>query len=227
MDGVYVHVLAGRRFKGHLQIGSCSHPSRLVANLRRHDQAPHSAMLHLAYTLVIIWTVSEVFLGWWKRSKDRSADANSLRLLWGSAIVFMSAGFTTVHMVRAGRFPLADWAVVLVVGLFAAGIALRWYAIVSLGRFFTVNVAIRDDHHIVTAGPYGIIRHPSYTGLLMMMLAIAISFGNWISALVAFVPFTAALLWRIRIEEAALVRNFGAQYDAYSAKTKRLIPWIY
>lgn len=208
-------------------MGDCSRQSRLVANLSRHDQAPHSAMLHLAYTLVIIWTVSEVILGWWKRSKDRSADANSLRLLWGSAVVFMSAGFTTAHMVRAGQFALPHWSLLLIVALFAAGIALRWYAIVSLGRFFTVNVAIREDHHIVTAGPYGIIRHPSYTGLLMMMLAIAIAFENWISALVAFVPFTAALLWRIRIEEAALVRNFGAEYDAYAAQTKRLIPWIY
>ncbi len=119
---------------------------------------------------------------------------------------------------------LPHWSLLLIVALFVAGIGLRWHAIVSLGRFFTVNVAIREDHHIVTAGPYGLIRHPSYTGLMMMMLAIAISFGNWISALVAFVPFTAALLWRIRIEEAARVKNFERNTMPTPLKRNALFP---
>jgi protein-S-isoprenylcysteine O-methyltransferase len=68
--------------------------------------------------------------------------------------------------------------------LFAAGLALRWYAIVYLGRFFTVNVAISKDHRLIDTGPYRFIRHPSYTGAIMAFVGVFASgfcLHNWAS----------------------------------------------
>ena len=64
---------------------------------------------------------------------------------------------------------------------FVVGIAIRWYAIVYLGRFFTVNVAIAADHRLIDSGPYRFVRHPSYIGALMAFLGLGLTLGNWVS----------------------------------------------
>ncbi len=71
------------------------------------------------------------------------------------------------------------------------------------------------------------MRHPSYTGLAISFLGFGISVGNWISLLLAIVPTTAMLLYRIKIEEAVLSEMFGDEYENYCANTKRLIPFVY
>ena len=105
--------------------------------------------------------------------------------------------------------------------------ALRWYAIFYLGRLFTVNVAIAADHTLIDSGPYRTIRHPSYTGALLVFLGLGISFGNWLSLIIVVVPTSLAFMQRIAIEEAALARALGDSYLRYMARTKRLIPGVY
>ena len=68
--------------------------------------------------------------------------------------------------------------------LFAAGLLLRWWAIISLGRFFIVNVTIEKDHELVERGPFRIVRHPLYTGVLLAFVGYALSLGNWAALLV-------------------------------------------
>jgi len=80
---------------------------------------------------------------------------------------------------------------------------------------------------LVDSGPYKLIRHPSYTGLLIFIVGVALCFGNVVSALVLLVPFGALMLRRMRIEEAALSRALGDAYSSYMNRTKRLIPGIY
>ncbi|HEU6448587.1 MAG TPA: isoprenylcysteine carboxylmethyltransferase family protein [Verrucomicrobiae bacterium] len=109
----------------------------------------------------------------------------------------------------------------------ALGIVLRWYAILYLGRFFTVNVAIAEDHRLIDTGPYHFIRHPSYTGSLLSALGVAMSLQNWISFLIVFVSILAVTLWRIHIEEQALAEGLGQPYRSYMKRTKRLVPGIY
>jgi protein-S-isoprenylcysteine O-methyltransferase len=111
--------------------------------------------------------------------------------------------------------------------LFAFGLALRWYSIIHLGRFFTTNVAIAKDHHLIDSGPYRFIRHPSYAGSLMAALGFTLIFANWASLLAILVPVCAVTLWRIHIEEEALVEALGEPYCTYMKRTKRLIPMIY
>jgi protein-S-isoprenylcysteine O-methyltransferase len=111
--------------------------------------------------------------------------------------------------------------------LFVTGILLRWYSIIHLGRFFTVDVAISAEHRVIDSGPYRFVRHPSYTGALIAFIGVGLYVRNWISLLLLILPITAAFLWRIRIEEQALIAGLGEDYRRYAARTKRLIPFLY
>ncbi len=111
--------------------------------------------------------------------------------------------------------------------LFLGGLALRWYSIGYLGRFFTVDVSISAEHKLIDSGPYRYIRHPSYTGALFVLVGLGFCFGNWLSIFFLTVPIVCAFLWRIRIEESALTEALGEDYRAYMQRTKRLIPFVY
>jgi len=104
---------------------------------------------------------------------------------------------------------------------------LRWWSVVHLGRFFTVNVAVSVDQPVVDTGPYRWIRHPSYAGMLMIVAGIGVCFGNLVSILVILIPMIALMLKRMRIEEEALANALGDAYRNYIGRTKRLIPALY
>src|SRR6202035_958587 len=108
--------------------------------------------------------------------------------------------------------------------LFLLCFVLRWWAIIHLGRFFTVNVAIHAGHHLVDTGPYRYLRHPSYTGALLMVFGFVCSFAHWASMLIIVGSCLSVILYRVRIEEAALLEGLGEPYRDYCRRTKRLIP---
>jgi protein-S-isoprenylcysteine O-methyltransferase len=111
--------------------------------------------------------------------------------------------------------------------MFIFGIVLRWFAILYLGRFFTVNVAIHADHQVVDSGPYRFIRHPSYTGGLLTAVGFSMTLNNWGSFVIIVLPCVAVTLWRIHLEEQALRAALGERYSSYMWRTRRLIPFIY
>ncbi|HJZ34082.1 MAG TPA: isoprenylcysteine carboxylmethyltransferase family protein [Xanthobacteraceae bacterium] len=110
--------------------------------------------------------------------------------------------------------------------LFAVGGALRIWPVYVLGNRFSGLVAIQPGHTLVTTGIYGVIRHPSYLGMLINALGWGLAFRSWAGVLLAalLLPLVAA---RIRSEEALLRAQFGAEYDAYCARTSRLIPGVF
>jgi protein-S-isoprenylcysteine O-methyltransferase Ste14 len=112
------------------------------------------------------------------------------------------------------------------VALFAAGGALRIWPVFVLGRRFSGLVAIQPGHTLVTSGAYGLIRHPSYLGLLVNSLGWALTFRSAVGVLLTALIIP-PLLARIRAEERLLRTQFGDEYDAYCAGTARLIPGIY
>jgi protein-S-isoprenylcysteine O-methyltransferase Ste14 len=184
----------------------------------------------LFYFFAIVWPVSEVILGLLTRAKRAShtiRDRGSLVLVWASIAV----GIAAANLVRPrgvgsmGAPPALFLSVALALLLF--GLALRWTAILTLGRFFTPNVAIQPGQRIVRTGVYRHIRHPAYTGMLLAFLGVGVAFNNWLSLLVIFIPVTAALLYRIRVEESVLAETLGREYTDYCHATKRLLPGIY
>ena len=181
--------------------------------------------------LVVIWASSELWLGWKRRSDDRSRlrDAGTLRLLLvtvyaciGLAVwlSYQESGHVSSLTVRTSLF----WTGLL---LMATGLALRFWAIRVLARFFTVDVNIQPGHELIRHGPYRWLRHPSYTGSLMTFLGFGLALGNVVSLLVVLAPVTVAFVWRMRVEERVLAEAFPSQYPEYARQTKRLIPFVW
>ena len=110
--------------------------------------------------------------------------------------------------------------------LLYTGIALRLYAIAMLGTFFTTTVAVAPGQTVIDRGPYRRIRHPSYTGLLLILLGCSLGLANWLSLLVIMGSALIGLTYRIRVEEAALQEQLGQPYREYMRSTKRLIPFV-
>jgi protein-S-isoprenylcysteine O-methyltransferase Ste14 len=110
--------------------------------------------------------------------------------------------------------------------LFAAGGALRIWPVFVLGHRFSGLVAIQPGHTLVTGGVYGVIRHPSYLGLLINSLGWALAFRSMVGVLLTALTIP-PLIARIRAEERLLHTQFGDEYDAYRSRTWRLLPGIY
>ena len=96
----------------------------------------------------------------------------------------------------------------------------------TLGRFFQYRIEVQPDHHVVTGGPYRYVRHPSYTGVALVVLGIALAAGAVLSLVVTFVLSSVGLIVRIRAEERQLTDALGVQYQRFAAKRKRLIPGL-
>ena len=111
--------------------------------------------------------------------------------------------------------------------LMLAGIAFRQWAIFVLGRFFSTTVRILSDHRIVTNGPYRVIRHPSYTGALLILVGLGLGSRTLAGTLIIVVLFGIVYNYRISVEEKALRAEFGQEYISYAKKTKRLIPFLF
>lgn len=110
--------------------------------------------------------------------------------------------------------------------LYTAGGLLRLWPVFVLGRRFSGLVAIQPGHTLVTTGVYYVIRHPSYLGMLILSLGWALAFRSWIGVILAALTIPPVIA-RIRAEEALLSSQFGAEYQAYRARTSRLIPGLY
>ena len=110
--------------------------------------------------------------------------------------------------------------------LFTLGGLLRLAPVFVLGRRFSGLVAIQPDHRLVTGGIYGMIRHPSYLGLFIAALGWGLAFRAWVGVAIAL-SMLVVLLARIKAEERLLSQTFGAAYEAYRARTWRLVPYLF
>ncbi len=108
-----------------------------------------------------------------------------------------------------------------------AGIGLRLWSFKALGRYFTFAIVISPDQPVVTNGPYHVVRHPSYTGGLLIYIGIGLMSGNWVGlAAMTLLPL-AVIVWRIHIEENALLTTLDDRYRSYASHNKRLVPLIW
>ena len=186
-------------------------------------------MSYIFEILWICWLLSEILLNRLVRSKNpdsKKVDKNSLNLIWIAIVISMTLGILSANYWSATIMP-AGIALYLGSGFIIAGMIIRFTAVWSLGKFFTVNLGIQDNHRLVRTGLYKYIRHPSYSGSLLSFAGFCLSLNNWLSLLIIMIPVIATFINRINIEEKLLLGQFGSEYEEYKRKTKRLVPLIY
>jgi protein-S-isoprenylcysteine O-methyltransferase Ste14 len=186
--------------------------------------------MSLALELGLIYLISEILLTLTRRSRSKTAtkqDRSTLGIIWLVIAVSIVTGVFVAQNFHAATLPHGRVLGLAAVVLFVAGLILRWWAIITLGRFFTVDVTIEKDHELVERGPFHVVRHPSYTGVLLAFFGLALSLRNWAALLVVLLPIGAAFIHRMNVEEDALSRALGACYTQYMKRTKRLVPFVY
>lgn len=179
---------------------------------------------------LIAWCASEAALAVMRRSRPWKIgqDRLSYWVIWLSFLITILAALGVSKVDTIGRMallaPFAGYAGCVVI---AAGVATRWVAVATLGRQFALQVSIVEDHRMVDHGIYKRIRHPSYLGLLVSFVGFGLTLQDWISLSVALVLPLAAVLYRISVEQKVLLVHFGARYEEYCRRTKRLLPGVY
>ena len=109
----------------------------------------------------------------------------------------------------------------------AMGLLLRGWAIRTLGTFFTSTVQVTSGQSVIDSGPYRLLRHPSYTGTLVHSIGIAIAMASGVSLMTTLLVSVPAYLYRIAVEEHALLAELGESYHMYRLKTWKLVPLLY
>jgi protein-S-isoprenylcysteine O-methyltransferase Ste14 len=116
---------------------------------------------------------------------------------------------------------------ILAVAIALGSVWLTLTAIWTLGKQWNVRATLVEDHKLITTGPYRIVRHPIYLGMLGMMIATGIAGSYWHVLLVAIVLAVAGTVVRIRYEERLLLEAFGQEFEAYRGNVRALLPWVY
>ena len=181
----------------------------------------------IALTAVLFALTGAALFSSGNLSPGEREDKGNRWVIAAFGVIGVLAAYLPAYTERKGIWILDGDAVRwLGVGLFAIGGVLRIWPVFVLGRRFSGLVAIQPGHALVTSGVYGVIRHPSYLGLLVNALGWALAFRSGVGVLLTalLVP---PLLVRIRAEEKLLRDQFGGEYEAYCRRTWRLIPGLY
>lgn len=188
-----------------------------------------SAELDIILLICFLWGVTEIagqLLARRLRSRIevKTSDRGSRNVIWLSFFFFI---FISIFFAENGIAPIPDLFFYVGIAVMLIGILLRQWAIHVLGKFFSTKVSIIKSHRIVKDGPYSIIRHPSYTGGLLIIIGLGLAMRTWAGTLLIIILSGVAYYYRINLEEKALRAEFGKEYEEYAKKTKRLIPYVF
>jgi protein-S-isoprenylcysteine O-methyltransferase Ste14 len=191
----------------------------------------------LAYTSPYTWFFWAVFLVAYvpeflviaraKPAPGDHTDRGSMTLIIIASWLAFPAAFTVASW---PRFALPTHHViwfVLGLAILLAGSALRHYCFRTLGRYFTGNVKVQANQPVIEHGAYRFVRHPSYTGGMLMFLGTGLALTNWLSALILLGMGAVTYSYRVRVEEQALGNSLGQPYLEYMRRTKRFIPFVF
>jgi protein-S-isoprenylcysteine O-methyltransferase Ste14 len=191
-------------------------------------QTNHLAGL-LFLTTVSAWGMMELSQRSNVRREGAQRIGGGLSRLVGLAIVIATAVVVNVapHVVpmaaiRPGAVAFAAGMVILL-----AGLVLRGWSFKTLGQYFTHTVMVSSDQPVIAAGPYRLLRHPSYSAVLLGCIGVGLATANWAGLAGLMLLTLTPLLWRIHIEEHALLATLGDRYRAYAAQHKRLVPLVW
>jgi protein-S-isoprenylcysteine O-methyltransferase Ste14 len=189
--------------------------------------------LYIIILLIIpaIWFAYEAWLVYRDRKQGKgntqidrgTRNFNIIGLIIGISGAAILSGISASFFPGA-RSPIYFW---VGVGIMLMGLALRIWAVQTLGNSFRTTVETHINQKVINYGPYKLIRHPSYTGSHLICLGYGIAVQNWLSLAFAVIIPLLVLLYRIHVEEPVLLASMGEEYREYQKRTKKIIPWIY
>jgi protein-S-isoprenylcysteine O-methyltransferase Ste14 len=129
---------------------------------------------------------------------------------------------------RRGLLTITESPAVRWTGLVLAvlGMGLIFWSGLALGRLYSQEVTLQESHRLITRGPYRLVRHPRYLGIAMLGTGLSLLFRSWLGLALTAAAMAIVLL-RIRDEEAMMRREFGAEWEAYTRKTRKLLPFLW
>ncbi|MDB5801073.1 MAG: isoprenylcysteine carboxylmethyltransferase family protein [Rhodocyclales bacterium] len=170
---------------------------------------------------------------WWLLSRNVKASTRleslSSRLLHVLPLVFamllLWVEYLPIPLLRDRFIAWAIWQFWTGAALTAAGLFFAVWARHHIGKNWSAIVTLKNEHELIVSGPYALVRHPIYTGLLLAFVGSALARGEWRGVLAVFIA--ALALWRkLRLEERWMREQFGEQYEAYSQRVSALLPWL-
>jgi len=198
---------------------------------------PYFDTNHIAGLLILVFALAWLMMELSQYSQQRERPRQGVTrvgsvLTWRIAVLACAVATNVALYVAPHVVPGATiraGAAVFAVGfaLMLAGAVLRGWSFKTLGDYFTFTVQVSGDQRVVNAGPYRLLRHPSYAGILLICVGFGLASANWVSlAFVTVLPL-ALLLYRIHIEEGALLSTIGDRYRDYAVGRKRLVPLVW
>lgn len=188
---------------------------------------PAVVELCLACTAVV-WFALELRQFRNVRPQARRADQGSILVVRLTAVAGFIAAAAVARAAPWAAIGAVDVSAWIGFGILWAGIGLRLWCFRTLGRYFTFTVQTTTDQPVITSGPYRVLCHPAYAGLLLALAGVGVvTTLNWLSLLVLVPAVTSGLLYRIHVEERALLHDLGDNYRSYLESHKRLVPFIW
>ncbi len=160
------------------------------------------------------------------RSAPKLDQGTALQNLWSCFLVQLLAVLEAIYL----RYPTSfEWDMVVTISfaLMMAGLALRTWAVFTLGRYFTWHVAVQERQKVIRQGPYRFVRHPSYLGAILTYFFGTMYLHSWMSMFLAAILLPAAFLRRIKLEEAVLKQSLGQEYAVYCREVRALFPGVW
>jgi protein-S-isoprenylcysteine O-methyltransferase Ste14 len=183
------------------------------------------------YLFPAMWLAWLVYWGITARDVKPTVRHESTRSRLSHIGPLVLAGFllavpdVSVPVLRGRIVPWSPWTFAIAAALTAAGLLFSVWARRYLGRNWSGTVTIKQNHELITTGPYGIVRHPIYTGLLLGFIGSAMAIGEWRGVLAIVLAFL-SLLFKLRIEERWMRDQFGDAYRAYCRRVPALVPFV-
>lgn len=177
----------------------------------------------------VTWSASEILgpVRWSNQRRGEKRDHGSVFVSLVCGLLGITLSFLFPLLLPEAQIPQQHLAFFAGFAIVVSGVIWRWYAIQTLGPYFTATLLMQEGQPVVNHGPYKFIRHPSYSGVILIVFGFGLMIGNWISLFIITGGLVAGLIYRIPMEERELLQHLGQPYKDYMAKTKRLIPFLF
>ena len=184
--------------------------------------------LIVSYCNLIFGTIEVIFFALTERPEDITFDKAYFQQLWGHVMPIVIALMGMSFVSRASDAPVKLLEAIIITLVFFLGSTIRIWAIAQLGVLrFKFNIAFREKQTLKTDGLHGLVRHPTYTAMMLVVIAYAITTHSWVAGILGILSAVFGFQFRIHFEEIALQQQYGKEYERYRANTPMWLPFLH